>query len=71
MSSLTGGHGTHVVDSCAFSATVARECWIYLAPFGRFLDFGRRNVLKRSVLDTLSLHQGANYLSFDRLDVYL
>ena len=71
MSALTGGHGIDVVFSCAFSsATVARECWRQLAPFGRFVDFGRKNVLKRSVLDTLPLHQGANYLAFDLLDLY-
>ncbi|KAI4159807.1 MAG: hypothetical protein LQ342_006318 [Letrouitia transgressa] len=71
LSALTGGHGVDVVFSCAFSsATVARECWRHLAPFGRFVDFGRKNVLKRSVLDTLPLHQGANYLSFDLLDLY-
>ena len=71
MNALTGGHGVDVVFSCAFSsATVARECWRHLAPFGRFVDFGRKNVLKRSVLDTLPLHQGANYLSFDLLDLY-
>ncbi|KAL8727151.1 MAG: hypothetical protein Q9166_006247 [cf. Caloplaca sp. 2 TL-2023] len=71
VNALTGGHGIDVVFSCAFSsATVARECWRHLAPFGRFVDFGRKNVLKRSVLDTLPLHNGANYLSFDLLDLY-
>ncbi|KAL8857761.1 MAG: hypothetical protein Q9178_005661 [Gyalolechia marmorata] len=71
MHTLTGGHGIDVVFSCAFSSpTVSRECWRHLAPFGRFVDFGRKNVLKRSVLDTLPLHSGANYLSFDLLDLY-
>lgn len=71
MHALTDGHGIDVVFSCAFSSsTVSRECWRHLAPFGRFVDFGRKNVLKRSVLDTLPLHTGANYMSFDLLDLY-
>ncbi|KAI4268067.1 MAG: hypothetical protein LQ337_008059 [Flavoplaca oasis] len=71
MHTLTDGHGIDVVFSCAFSSsTVSRECWRHLAPCGRFIDFGRKNVLKRSALDTLPLHQGANYLAFDLLDLY-
>lgn len=71
MHALRDGHGIDVVFSCAFSSsTVSRECWRHLAPFGRFVDFGRKNVLKRSVLDTLPLHTGANYMSFDLLDLY-
>ena len=71
MHTLTGGHGIDVVFSCAFSSSiVSRECWRHLAPMGRFLYFGRKNVLKRSVLDTLPLHTGANYMAFDLLDLY-
>ncbi|KAL8779234.1 MAG: hypothetical protein Q9213_007041 [Squamulea squamosa] len=71
MHTLTGGHGIDVVFSCAFfSSTVSRECSRHLALFDRFVDFDRKNVLKRSVLDTLPLHTGANYLSFDLLDLY-
>ncbi|KAL8669405.1 MAG: hypothetical protein Q9168_006005 [Polycauliona sp. 1 TL-2023] len=36
----------------------------------RFVDFGRKNVLKRSVLDPLALHTGTSYLSFDIPDLY-
>ncbi|KAL8749595.1 MAG: hypothetical protein Q9199_007590 [Rusavskia elegans] len=65
------GHGIDVVFSCALSSsTVSHECWRHLAPIGRFVDCGRKNVLKRSVLDTLPLHTGANYLSFDLLELY-
>ncbi|KAI4257203.1 MAG: hypothetical protein L6R42_005800 [Xanthoria sp. 1 TBL-2021] len=71
MHTLTGGHGIDVIFSCAFSSsTVSRECWRHLAPFGRFVDFGRKNVLKRSFLDALPLHTSANYLSFDLLELY-
>lgn len=68
---LTAGHGADVVFSSGFvEPSLARECWRRIAPFGRFVDSSRKNVLKRSVLDTLPLNQGANYLSFDLLDLY-
>ena len=72
LSELTKGHGADVVFSSGSSdSNIARECWRGIAPFGRFVDFGRKNVLKRSVLDSLPLHRGASYHSFDLLDLYL
>ena len=41
-----------------------------MAPFGRFVDVGRKNVLKRSALDTVPIHRGANYLSFDMRELH-
>jgi len=71
LSELTKGHGADIVFSSGSSdGNIARECWRGIAPFGRFIDFGRKNVLKRSVLDSLPLHRGANYHSFDVLDLY-
>lgn len=68
---LTKGHGADVVFSSGSSdSNIARECWRGIAPFGRFVDFGRKNVLKRSVVDSLPMHRGANYHSFDLLDMY-
>jgi NADPH:quinone reductase-like Zn-dependent oxidoreductase len=67
----TGNSGADVVFSSGLVDTVvAQECWRNIAPFGRFIDSGRKNVLKRSALDTVPLHRGANYMSFDILDVY-
>ena len=51
-------------------ASTAREAWRNIAPFGRFVDCGRKNVLSRSVLDAIPIHRGANYLAFDMLDLY-
>lgn len=66
-----GGRSPDVVfSSGSVDANVSRECWRYIAPFGRFVDSGRKNVLKRTHLDTCPLHRGAIYLSFDILDVY-
>ena len=68
---LTGGRGADVVFSTgSIDSGTARECWRYIAPFGRFADSGRKNVLKRNVLDSLPLHHGATYHSFDLLNLY-
>ena len=68
---LNGGSGADIVFSSGGSDSgLAREAWRYIAPFGRFVDFGRKNVLKRSTLDTVPIHRGANYLSFDMLELY-
>lgn len=56
---LTKGHAADVVFSSGASDTsIARECWRAIAPHGRFVDFGRKNVLKRSVIDSLPLQHG-------------
>ena len=71
LSDLTKGHGADVVFCSGSSdSNIARECWRAIAPFGRFVDFGRKNVLKRSVIDSLPMHQGASYHSYDLLDIY-
>ena len=71
LSEINGGSGADIVFGCQSSdAGLAREAWRRIAPFGRFVDFGRKNVLKRSILDTVPVHRGANYLSFDMLELY-
>ena len=71
LSNLTKGHGADVIFSSGSSDSgIARECWRAIAPFGRFVDFGRKNVLRRSVLDSLPLHHGASYHSYDLLEIY-
>ena len=71
LQAVTGREGVDVVFSSGFTnAHLAREAWRSIAPFGRFIDSGRKNVLKRSAMDTVPLHRGANYLSFDILDLY-
>ena len=67
----TNKHGVDVIFSSSnVDADVARECWRAIAPLGRFIDFGRKDVLRRKVLDTLPLNRGANFLSFDLLEIY-
>lgn len=74
LSQLRKTNGQYEVDVIFSSgwvdASVAREAWRYIAPFGRFIDCGRKNVLSRSVLDTIPIHRGANYLAFGMLDLY-
>ncbi|KAH8704702.1 putative polyketide synthase [Talaromyces proteolyticus] len=70
MLALTKGSGFDVVFSGYTDFTEAREAWRHIRPLGRFVDFGRKNVLKRSAIDTVPIHNGASYLSFDMLDLY-
>lgn len=71
LNEISSGSGADIVFSSGSSdAGLAREAWRHIAPFGRFVDFGRKNVLKRSTLDTVPVHRGANYLSFDMLELY-
>jgi NADPH:quinone reductase-like Zn-dependent oxidoreductase len=58
-----------VFSSGWVNQTTAREAWRHLAPFGRFIDCGRKDVLSRTILDTIPIHRGASYLAFDMLDL--
>jgi len=67
----SGNSGADVVFSSGLvDSAVAQECWRNITAFGRFIDSGRKNVLNRTVLDTVPFHRGANYMSFDILDIY-
>jgi len=67
----SGKSGADVVFSSGLvDSAVAQECWRNITAFGRFIDSGRKNVLNRTVLDTVPFHRGANYMSFDILDIY-
>lgn len=71
LKAATGKSGADVVFSSSSAVPdIAREAWRTIAPLGRFVDSGRKNVLKRSTTDTVPLHHGASYLSFDILDLY-
>jgi acyl transferase domain-containing protein/NADPH:quinone reductase-like Zn-dependent oxidoreductase len=68
---FSGGMEFDVVFSSGWvNPTTAREAWRHLAPFGRFIDCGRKNVLSRTILDTIPIHRGASYLAFDMLDLH-
>ncbi|KAG8164230.1 hypothetical protein KVR01_006148 [Diaporthe batatas] len=69
---LTGGRGADVVFSTGSSVDTgsASEAWRHIAPFGRFVDAGRKHVLDRGALDTVPFARGASYLPFDLLDMY-
>lgn len=66
IAALNESHSADVVFSAgSVDQKMARECWRGIAPQGRYVDVGRKKVLERSVLDTLPMRRGANYLSFD------
>ncbi|KMU81132.1 lovastatin nonaketide synthase [Coccidioides immitis RMSCC 3703] len=68
---IFGPRGIDVIFCSGQSSPgIVRECWRRIAPFGRAIACGRKNVLKRSVLDTVPLNHGGTYSSFDILDLY-
>lgn len=74
LSQLGKRYGHYEVD-VVFSAgwveqSIAREAWRHISPFGRFINCGRKDTFSRSVLDTIPIQRGANYLAFDLLDLY-
>ncbi|OKL57953.1 hypothetical protein UA08_06759 [Talaromyces atroroseus] len=69
-SSIKGSDFEVIFSSGYTDLSEAREAWRHIAPLGRFVDFGRKNVLRRSALDTVPIYQGASYISFDMLDLY-
>ncbi|KAI0529971.1 putative polyketide synthase [Xylaria digitata] len=67
---LTANRGIDVIFSAAYVARHAsREAWRCIAPFGRFIDVGRKDVLSRSVIDTVPVQRGASYMSFDVIEM--
>ncbi|GLA55100.1 type I Iterative Polyketide synthase (PKS) [Aspergillus niger] len=70
---LTGGHGADVVfsDASSVDSTAAHEAWRCIAPFGRFLDSGRKGTSGAKALNSLPVHRSASYIPFDVLDLYL
>ncbi|KAE8156902.1 KR domain-containing protein [Aspergillus tamarii] len=66
-----GDYKADIIFSSGWVASsVAREAWRHIAPFGRFINCGRKDVLSRSTLDTVPLHRGAQYLSYDLLELH-
>ncbi|KAK4182962.1 polyketide synthase [Podospora australis] len=72
MQQLTGGKGADVVFSAGGSvdALAQREAWRTIAPFGRFLDSGRKGTAGPKVLDGIPVSKNALYLPYDILDIY-
>lgn len=67
---LTGGQNADVVFSASSADTGAsHEAWRCIAPFGRFLDSGRKGNLTRNVLDGIPVQRGAAYMPFDILEI--
>ncbi|GAB1213228.1 hypothetical protein ATERTT37_002377 [Aspergillus terreus] len=68
---VNGDYKADVIFSSGWVApSSAREAWRHIAPFGRFINCGRKDVLARSTLDTVPLRRGAQYLSYDLLELH-
>lgn len=72
LNELTNGHGVDIIISGGngVQADLAREAWRSIARFGRFVDFGRKDLLNRRVIDNIPISRGASYQPFDLLDLY-
>ncbi|KAI1387727.1 KR domain-containing protein [Hypoxylon trugodes] len=67
----TNGQGADVVySSGSTDINTAGEAWRCIAPFGRFVDGGRKEILRHSILYGVPTHRGAHYLPFDILGLY-
>ncbi|KAL6229642.1 hypothetical protein BDW75DRAFT_249453 [Aspergillus navahoensis] len=68
---VNGDYKADIIFSSGWVApSAAREAWRHIAPFGRFINCGRKDVLSRSTLDTVPLHRGAQDLSYDLLELH-
>jgi NADPH:quinone reductase-like Zn-dependent oxidoreductase len=68
---LTGpGAGVDVVFGAGTTPEAeAREAWRHIGRFGRFVDCGRKLVLKRGSRDPVPFYRGASYHAFDAVDL--
>ncbi|KAI3343473.1 putative polyketide synthase [Ustulina deusta] len=67
---LATNHGIDVIFSAAYVARhTSREAWRCIAPFGRFVDAGRKDVLSRHAIDTVPVQRSASYMPFDVIEM--
>ncbi|CAH0024877.1 unnamed protein product [Clonostachys rhizophaga] len=70
---LATPHRTSKIDVVFSSGTTsessAREAWRYISRFGRFIECGKKLVLKRGSRDPVPFYRGASYFSFDVVEL--
>ncbi|PKK54328.1 hypothetical protein CI102_1058 [Trichoderma harzianum] len=60
----TGGHGVDVVIN-SLAGDLLRETWECLAPFGRFIELGKRDITKNTRLEMSKLEYNCMFSSVD------
>ncbi|EGR49751.1 polyketide synthase [Trichoderma reesei QM6a] len=60
----TGGHGVDVVLN-SLAGDLLRETWECLAPFGRFIELGKRDITKNTRLEMAKLEFNCTFSSVD------
>ncbi|KAL6874558.1 polyketide synthase [Trichoderma longibrachiatum] len=60
----TGGHGVDVVIN-SLAGDLLRETWECLAPFGRFIELGKRDITKNTRLEMAKLEFNCTFSSVD------
>ncbi|KAJ4865372.1 KR domain-containing protein [Trichoderma breve] len=64
MREATGGHGVDVVIN-SLAGDLLRETWECLAPFGRFIELGKRDITKNTRLEMAKLEYNCTFSSVD------
>ncbi|KAH7012592.1 uncharacterized protein B0I36DRAFT_399271 [Microdochium trichocladiopsis] len=72
LTELTNGHGADIVFSGGSSVNtgMAAEAWRQIAPSGRFIDSGTKDISTHAGLDTTPFNRGAIYAPFDLIELY-
>ncbi|KAH7032589.1 uncharacterized protein B0I36DRAFT_373300 [Microdochium trichocladiopsis] len=72
LTELTSGHGADIVFSGSSSVNtgMAAEAWRQIAPSGRFIDPGTKDISTHAGLDTAPFSRGAIYAAFDLIELY-
>ncbi|GAB0134290.1 t1pks [Epichloe bromicola] len=60
----TGGRGVDVVIN-SLAGDLLRESWASLAPFGRFIEIGKRDITSNSRLDMMKFDSNCTFSSLD------
>ncbi|EPE26251.1 Thiolase-like protein [Glarea lozoyensis ATCC 20868] len=66
---LTGGRGVDVIINSLSGAALQRT-WECIAPFGRFIEMGKRDIHNFGTLPMFPFSQGATFSSFDLFQMW-
>ncbi|EOA86100.1 uncharacterized protein SETTUDRAFT_161582 [Exserohilum turcica Et28A] len=59
-----------VFSSAATHESATREAWRTISSYGRFVSYGKKSAHKRTAIDPVPFSRGANYYSYDIVDLY-
>ena len=65
----TNGRGVDVVFN-SLTGEMLHDSFRALAPFGRFVEIGKRDILESGKLDMGIFNRGATFTAFDLTDIF-